>query len=104
MASGVGAESCHIVLDGFITQTVKSRIVIEILKYLLYHREQIPLPFDQLNFQYQRQEVSIIYLVPYAYFYDVVYGIYLTKLSSTPYSKSNAHLHSKWSFNTSTLY
>ncbi|XP_071491807.1 MAD2L1-binding protein-like [Diadema antillarum] len=48
---------CNINLNGFITQTTKSRIVVEILKYILYHREQIPLPFDQLYFQYQRPEV-----------------------------------------------
>ena len=70
------AESCKIVLNGFITQTVKSRIVIEILKYLLYHREQIPMPFDQLYFQYQQQEVSrlsssFFSSVPYVTFCEV---------------------------------
>ncbi|XP_054759620.2 MAD2L1-binding protein-like [Lytechinus pictus] len=59
MATKCEKEStCRISLNGFVTQNIKSRIVTEILKYLLYHREQIPLPFDQLYFQYQRPEIN----------------------------------------------
>lgn len=45
-----------IVLNGRISPEVQCSLVKDILKFLLYHRDQIPLPFDQLKYYFERQE------------------------------------------------
>ncbi|XP_072032575.1 MAD2L1-binding protein-like [Amphiura filiformis] len=46
---------CKIPLHGVVAPHSKARLVVETLKYLMFQRQQIPLPFEQLKFQ-QRQE------------------------------------------------
>lgn len=41
--------TCKISFDGILQPDVRSFLVVEIIKYFLYQREQIPLPFDQFK-------------------------------------------------------
>lgn len=55
-----------IVLNGRISPEVQSRLVKDILKFLLYHRDQIPLPYDQLKYYFEKQvNTFIVEGVPY---------------------------------------
>ena len=35
--------------DGIIESSVRANLVIEMIKYIVYQRQQIPLPFDQIK-------------------------------------------------------
>ncbi|KAJ8045614.1 MAD2L1-binding protein [Holothuria leucospilota] len=58
MATG-GCKEIHvrnIELTGRITSDVRCSLVKDIVKFILYHREQIPLPYEQLKYYFERQE------------------------------------------------
>ena len=41
--------SLDVSFDGVIQTSIRSALVIEYIKYIIYQRQQIPLPFDQIK-------------------------------------------------------
>jgi len=41
--------SCDFMFDGFLKSNAKGPIINELIKYLLYERQQFPLPFDHVK-------------------------------------------------------
>lgn len=52
--------SYDIVFDGALLSTTRGSLVIELIKYFLYERQQIPLPVDELRDHVAREEDSYI--------------------------------------------
>ncbi|XP_041107957.1 MAD2L1-binding protein [Polyodon spathula] len=48
--------SVSVMFSGSVTQESCSKFVCEILKYLLYQRQQLPMPYDQLQFFQKKQQ------------------------------------------------
>ncbi|XP_070577148.1 MAD2L1-binding protein-like [Ptychodera flava] len=51
-------ETCDVRLDGHVPSHLQSRLVMETIKYLLYQREQIPMPLEHLKRRYVTQEME----------------------------------------------
>ena len=48
-------SSCNIHLNGRVAPHVQAYVIKEMFKYLVFQRNQIPMAFEQLQFEYQRQ-------------------------------------------------
>ncbi|XP_071785643.1 MAD2L1-binding protein-like [Asterias amurensis] len=48
-------SSCNIHLNGRVAPHVQANVIKEMFKYLVFQRNQIPMAFEQLKFEYQRQ-------------------------------------------------
>ena len=50
---------CNVEFEGILRASDTARLIQELLKYLLYHRHQIHMPFDQVKLETKKaQEVS----------------------------------------------
>ncbi|XP_019636730.1 PREDICTED: MAD2L1-binding protein-like [Branchiostoma belcheri] len=52
------AQRCSVKIDGLVAPQVCCRLTSELLKYLLYERQQIPLPYEQIKFDLNRDETA----------------------------------------------
>ena len=50
---------CSISLRGQVAPHSKAKLVVETLKYLMFQRQQIPLPFEQLKYEQQQSESQV---------------------------------------------
>ena len=47
--TGMDEISCSVEFDGLIESSVRGKLIAEVLKYLVYQRQQIPQPYDQIK-------------------------------------------------------
>ncbi len=51
-------NNCDIFLDGGLASNVKAALVKELIKYFMYERQQIPVPFDHLKRNAQEESLE----------------------------------------------
>jgi len=63
--------SLEVEVAGVIPTTVRAELVKELIKFILYQRNQIPMYFDQLTDLLARESQLLEHSVIYLYFFDL---------------------------------
>ena len=73
--TGMDEISCSVEFDGLIESSVRGKLIAEVLKYLVYQRQQIPQPYDQIKTELAVTENSepVSWFRPTSYTVNVLY-------------------------------
>ena len=50
----------NIEFDGVVQMSVRARLIIELIKFILYHRQQIPQTYEQLKKDQETHDISTV--------------------------------------------